>query len=128
MSALPVRQSAGSRAGSEAAIPAFFLYGEPLQAPDERLIHVETIAARSELHDWNIRPHRHRDLNQLLLIHRGHVAVRLDAVTTALEAPALVAVPPGSVHSFAFRPATSGLVISFAPGLIPHLANAASGN
>jgi hypothetical protein len=29
------------------AIPAYFLHGEALQAPDERLVHIETIAARS---------------------------------------------------------------------------------
>ena len=30
-----------------AEVPAFFLYGEPLRAPDGRTVHVETIAARS---------------------------------------------------------------------------------
>ncbi|HET9388039.1 MAG TPA: helix-turn-helix domain-containing protein [Steroidobacteraceae bacterium] len=108
------------------AIPAFFLYGEPLQAPDERLIHIETIAARSELHNWTIRPHRHLDLHQLLLIRRGHVHARLDATSLSLEAPALVAVPSGAVHSFSFRPATSGLVLSFATGLASQLAGAGS--
>ncbi|HEY3784876.1 MAG TPA: helix-turn-helix domain-containing protein [Steroidobacteraceae bacterium] len=114
-------------AAADGAIPAFFLYGEPLRAPDERLIHIETIAARSELHNWTIRPHRHRDLNQLLLIRRGHLHARLDTASHVLEAPALVAVPTGTVHSFLFRPATSGLVISFATGLVPQLAGAGSG-
>jgi len=108
--------------GGESAIPAFFLYGEPLQAPDERLIHIETIAARSELHNWTIRPHRHLDLHQLLLLRRGHVHAQLDTASLSLEAPALVAVPSGTVHSFAFRPATSGLVLSFATGLVLQLA------
>lgn len=107
---------------ADSAIPAFFLYGEPLQAPDERLIHIETIAARSELHNWCIRAHRHLDLNQLLLIRRGHVQARLDGTSSSLAAPALVAVPSGAVHAFAFRPATSGWVLSFATGLIPQLA------
>lgn len=109
-------------AGADRAIPAFFLYGEPLQGPDERLIHIETIAERSELHNWTIRAHRHRDLNQLLLLRRGHVQARLDAASVSLEAPALVAVPSGAVHSFSFRPGTSGLVLSFATGLVRQLA------
>lgn len=108
-------------------IPAFFLYGEPLQPPDERLIHVETIAARSRLHDWKIRPHRHRDLHQLLLIHRGDVAATLDDETFSLPAPALVAVPPGCVHSFTFQPGTLGVVISCAAGLVAELATASGG-
>jgi AraC family transcriptional activator of pobA len=105
-------------------VPAFFLYGEALQPPDERLIHVETIAARSSLHDWNIRPHRHHDLHQLLLVRRGGVEARLDATQRALRPPALLVVPPGIVHSFRFRPGTIGLVVSFASGLMPELQSA----
>ncbi len=102
-------------------IPAFTLYGEPLRPPDARLIHIETIAARSSLYNWNIGPHRHHDLNQILLIHRGHVVARLDDRTLALDGPLFVVVPPSTVHSFAFQSGTDGLVISFAPGLIAEL-------
>jgi AraC family transcriptional activator of pobA len=114
------------------SVPAFYLYGESLQPPDERLIHIETIAARSRVHDWIIRPHRHRDLNQVLLIERGRVEARLDARTEMLSAPAAILVPPGAVHSFRFQPETVGVVVSFAstvadelrtlsPGLSEHL-------
>ena len=97
------------------------MYGESLQPPDERLIHIETIAARSRLHDWIIRPHRHRDLHQLLLLERGRVEARLDARTTSLRAPAAILVPPGAVHSFRFQPETVGVVISFAATLAGEL-------
>ncbi len=103
-------------------IPAFFLYGEPLQAPDERLIHIETIASRSSLHDWVIRPHRHRDLHQVLLTQQGTVELQLDGNHRTLEAPALVVVPPGCVHGYQFEPGTRGLVISFAPSLLAEIA------
>jgi AraC family transcriptional regulator, transcriptional activator of pobA len=99
-------------------IPAFSLYGEPLRPPDERLIHVETIAARSSLYNWTIGAHRHHDLNQILLVYRGHVVARLDDRSFSLDAPLLVVVPPATVHSFMFQSATDGLVVSFAPGLI----------
>jgi AraC family transcriptional activator of pobA len=105
-------------------VPAFFLYGEPLQPPDERLVHVETIAARSRLHDWNIKPHRHRDLHQLLLIERGRVAAQVDDASQSLRAPAIILVPPGIVHAFRFQPGTQGLVVSFAQGLVPELEGA----
>ncbi|MBS0367025.1 MAG: helix-turn-helix domain-containing protein [Proteobacteria bacterium] len=103
-------------------IPAFFLYGEPLQAPDERLIHIETIAARSALNQWKIEAHRHRDLNQVLLLRRGRVRYELDAQRGSLRAPALLAVPPGTVHSFTFQPATDGVVLSFATSLAAEIA------
>lgn len=124
--------SRGEASSRPASVPAFYLYGESLQPPDERLIHIETIAARSRLHDWVIRPHRHRDLHQVLLIERGQVEARLDARAAQLRAPAAILVPPGAVHSFRFQPDTIGVVISFAatlagelravsPGLLEHL-------
>lgn len=109
-----------------APVPAFFLYGEPLQPPDERMVHVETIASRSRQHDWIIRPHRHRDLHQVLLIQRGEVDACVDEIAESLRAPAIVATPPGVVHSFRFQPGTVGLVASFAPGLVPELESESS--
>lgn len=96
------------------AVPAFFLYGEPLRPPDERLVHIETIAARSRLHDWVIHAHRHRDLHQVLLIERGRIEAQVDGRAIALRAPAAIVVPPGTVHAFRFQPETVGIVISFA--------------
>ncbi|MDE2052671.1 MAG: AraC family ligand binding domain-containing protein, partial [Gammaproteobacteria bacterium] len=113
--------SADDASSRPASVPAFYLYGESLQAPDERLIHIETIAARSRLHDWIIRPHRHRDLHQLLLLERGRVEARLDARTVPLRTPAVILVPPGAVHSFRFQPETVGVVISFAATLAEEL-------
>ena len=108
------------------AVPAFFLYGEPLRPPDERLVHIETIAARSRLHDWVIRAHRHRDLHQVLLIERGRVEAKLDGRAVALRAPAAIAVPPATVHAFRFQPETVGTVISFASALAGDLSCAGS--
>jgi AraC family transcriptional activator of pobA len=113
------------RKSAAGQIPAYFLYGEGLQAPDERMVHIETIAARSMLHDWTIRAHRHRDLHQVLLIRRGLVDVRLDGESSAVTSPAAVVVPPGVVHSFSFEPDTQGFVISFAGGLGRELTAAA---
>ena len=109
-----------------APVPAFFLYGEPLQPPDERLVHVETIVSRSEQHNWDIRAHRHRDLHQVLLTQRGQVQAHVDQIAESLRAPAIVVTPPGVVHSFRFQPGTIGLVCSFAAGLVPELESAGS--
>ncbi len=106
------------------AIPAYVLYGEALEIASERLIHIETVAARSRLHDWHIRPHRHTDLHQLLLLRRGRVLARLDGQETDLATPAALVIPPGVVHSFQFRPDTVGFVLSIATDLVEDLASA----
>jgi AraC family transcriptional activator of pobA len=105
------------KAAPQAPIPAFFLYGEPPQPPDEGTVHIETIAARSRLHDWNIHPHRHRDLHQLLVLQSGGVLAQVDDQTITAAAPCAVIVPPNVVHAFSFETDTIGLVASFAGGL-----------
>jgi AraC family transcriptional regulator, transcriptional activator of pobA len=114
----------GARPGE---IPAFFLYGEPLHRPGEQTMHVETIASRSRLNDWNIRPHRHPDLHQILLVRRGPAHCTLDTQARKLQPPAFVVLPPGCVHSFRFSPHTTGIVISFDQGRARELARGARG-
>jgi len=97
-----------------AAVPRFFLYGEPPRVADERFVHIETIADRSTLYDWKIRPHTHRDLHQLLVILDGGGEMRAESNTYAFQAPALLVVPAGVVHAFAFRKDTRGYVVTVA--------------
>jgi AraC family transcriptional activator of pobA len=101
-----------------APIPAFFLYGEAPQAPDESTVHVETIAARSRLHDWTIRPHRHRDLHQIVVLQSGRVEAQLDDQRVSARGPCIAVVPPSVVHAFHFDVDTEGLVATFAAGLV----------
>jgi len=125
-----VMRSAAShrgRAREAPAIPAFFLYGDPPRPPEEGTVHIETIAARSALHDWTIAAHRHRDLHQLLVIDRGRIDLRLDDHRDVLKGPAILVVPPGTVHAFAFQENTAGLVVSFAGGLARALGSAGTG-
>ncbi len=92
------------------------------------MIHVETIAARSRLLSWTIRPHRHRELYQLLLLWRGRVTAQYDEVRTQLRGPAFVVVPPLTVHSFVFSNDTDGLVATFAADIGKKLAQATFGS
>jgi AraC family transcriptional activator of pobA len=97
-----------------AALPLFHLYGDP---PDDQafdFIHVETIASRSSIHDWNIRAHRHRNLFQILLIERGGGEMTYDASSLAFAAPCAILVPSARAHGFRFQPqVTDGWVLSF---------------
>ena len=97
-----------------AAFPLFQVEDESphLQAPD--FIHSDTIAARSAVHDWTIRAHRHRNLFQILLIERGGGEMTFEAATLAFEAPCAILVPASVAHGFRLRPTeTDGWVITF---------------
>jgi AraC family transcriptional activator of pobA len=99
---------------SAPALPLFHLSGDP---PDDQafdFIHVETIAARSAVHDWTIRAHRHRNLFQILLLERGGGELVYEAATNAFSAPAAILIPPTVAHGFRFLPqVTDGWVVSF---------------
>jgi len=106
----------------QAAIPRFFLYGEPPRDADERFVHVETIADRSRVHDWRIQPHAHRDLHQLLVIFTGGGEMEAESQRQSFLAPALLIVPAGVVHGFAFAQDTEGYVVTLADTLLRDLA------
>lgn len=104
-------------------IPSFLLYGEELGETPANFAHIETIATRSALHDWEIEPHRHLQSVQALLVFRGQLEFRCDAVVSRLGAPCFMTVPIGSVHGFRVSPDTAGYVLS----LSAHFATRASG-
>ena len=104
------------------AIPRFFLYGEPPHDADERFVHVETIADRSRMYDWRIRPHAHRDLHQILVVSSGGGSMLAETRNHPFQAPSLAIVPAGAVHGFAFKPETEGFVVTLADRLLRDLA------
>jgi AraC family transcriptional regulator, transcriptional activator of pobA len=92
------------------------LFGESAQLPD--VMHCETIAARSALHGWELAPHRHGKLHQLLLLQKGHGVADLEGERVALSPMSLVNVPPGDVHAFSFEPGTQGYVVTLADEML----------
>jgi len=96
-------------------ILSYSLFGEASHLPD--VMHCETIAERSVLHDWEFEPHRHARLHQVLLIESGGGMARLEGVDLPLRPMSLVSVPPGDVHGFSFSPGTQGFVVTLADEL-----------
>ncbi len=94
------------------SVPHYALYGDRQDAPLEEFFHCETIAIRSRRHDWEIAPHLHPALSQMLFVARGTVDVRLGDAKHELAGPLLVCVPHGLVHGFHFSPAVIGFVVT----------------
>jgi AraC family transcriptional activator of pobA len=100
-------------------IQSYSLFGESKHLPD--VLHCETIADRSVLHDWELAPHRHARLHQVLLVQAGGGEVQLDDATYQLSAGSLVNIPPGHVHAFRFQRSTQGWVTTLADELLDDL-------
>lgn len=97
----------------------YSLFGESTHLPD--VLHCETIADRSVLHDWELAPHRHARLHQVLLVEKGGGSVTLDGKAHLLKQGSLVNVPPNHVHSFRFEKNTRGWVTTIADELMDEL-------
>lgn len=96
----------------EPRFPQYALYGEEQAQAMEEFFHCETIAIRSRRHDWEIAPHLHPALSQMLFVARGAVDVRLDEAQHKLAGPLLVCAPSGLVHGFRFAPTVVGFVVT----------------
>lgn len=103
-------------------IPQYFLYGEVTHDVDERFLHVESIAERSRLHDWSIRPHAHKDLHHLLLVARGGGTFYAEGASNPFSQTSLISVPLSCVHGFDFKPGTDGWVLTASGALIERIA------
>jgi AraC family transcriptional activator of pobA len=93
-------------------VPAFALYGEGLDDRFPDNLHIETIRARSTIHDWRIRPHRHHDLHQFFWIASGGGYAQIEGADEPLLPSTAIIMPPLTIHGFAFEPGTSGFVVS----------------
>lgn len=98
-------------------IPSFALYGEAAQ-PGPELLHVEEILSRSRLYRWEITPHRHQGLYQVLWVWSGQARIWLDDQRIDADGPVAVVLPPGVVHGFRFTPMTDGLVLTLSQRLL----------
>jgi AraC family transcriptional activator of pobA len=99
------------------AIPQFHLYGESESFADPGFVHIETIESRSRRNDWEISPHRHQRMDQLLILRSGGVTVRIDAAEEWREGPLAIYVPAMTVHGFVFDAEVDGDVLSFSADL-----------
>jgi AraC family transcriptional activator of pobA len=101
-----------------AHIDTFSLFGETGELSD--LLHIETIEARSALHDWSLTPHRHDRLHQILILTEGGGTANIDGTNHSLAPPCLLNLPRGVVHGFQFESGTNGWVLTVTSDLLDH--------
>jgi AraC family transcriptional activator of pobA len=94
-----------------AGVPVFTLYGEAGQ-PGADMLHLESIASRSQRYRWEIDAHVHQGLYQVLWLQAGRAQARLDADRQDCEGPVVITIPPGVVHAFRFAPHSQGCVVT----------------
>lgn len=109
-------------------VPHFQLYGEADSFADPGFVHIETIASRSGGLGWEIRPHCHEMLDQLLIVRAGRMEAEIEAERHIFSGPAIVHVPANVVHGFAFGDEVDGDVLTFSVDLRAALRGAGPGD
>lgn len=107
------------------AIRTYNLFGEAGDLPD--VVHCETVAVRSRLHEWELAPHRHARLHQLLLIEKGGGEATLEGRPFQLKPMRMVNIPTGHVHGFSFTPNTDGFVLTVSAEMLDEVLIASEG-
>lgn len=106
-------------------VQTYNLFGESGDLPD--VVHCETIAARSVLHDWEFAAHRHPRLHQILLIERGGGQATLEGRVHPLRPMRAVNVSVGDVHGFSFKPGTQGWVLTVSAEMLDEVLTPSEG-
>ena len=117
-----------------ATVPKFALYGTDSSPAWADLVNHERLPERSSRYNWEIDPHVHEGLLQVLYVETGSVGEALiDGRKWEVRPPCLIIIPSGTVHGFHFRDDMDGptitaaqrplesLMAAIAPELLAHL-------
>jgi len=111
------------QSGMNTIVPLFALYGEDAWPNALDAMHIETIASRSGLYNWEIAAHRHGDLHQVMWVIKGGGVLLVEDRAEPFETPCLMVLPAGTVHGFTWTPGADGYVLmlhaNLLDGLIP---------
>jgi AraC family transcriptional activator of pobA len=100
-------------------IPTYALYGEQAGQIPEFWGHAETIASRSSINDWEIKPHRHDALFQILHLRSGEAQALIAGRWLDVPLPSAIIVPEGHEHGFRFSHDIDGAVMTVMSKRLP---------
>ncbi|QQM30078.1 helix-turn-helix domain-containing protein [Martelella lutilitoris] len=105
-------------------IPVFSLFGETTPFPD--VVHCERFRDRAPLHDWHIGAHRHGQMAQVFIMHRGEAMIRIDEETSLLGDGRFHYVAPQVVHALTIAGGSDGHVISIPAFVLSGIASSSA--
>lgn len=93
-------------------VPTYDLYGENHPKRPDFWLHWETIASRSQLHNWEIKTHRHDTFFQILYFRGGTGDAVFGTQSHPICPPVMITVPPKCEHGFRFSRDMDGIVMT----------------
>ena len=93
-------------------IPHYFLYGEAAPSNALTYLHIASLQESLPKHNWQISPHRHENLHQLLIVENGSVLTQINDKYRRENGPCILSIPPKEVHGFVHQPNVQGYIIT----------------
>lgn len=99
-------------------VPHYFLYGET--APSDALDYLSIASLEESLpkHNWEIHPHRHDNMHQILVVEEGSVLVQINDQRADEKGHCIVSIPPKEIHGFVHQPGVRGYIITIAESFL----------
>ena len=93
-------------------VPHYFLYGETTQSNALDYLFIASLEESLPKHNWEIHPHRHDNLHQLLIVEEGHVDVQIREMNSRENGQCILSIPPKEVHGFMHHPGVRGYIVT----------------
>jgi AraC family transcriptional activator of pobA len=98
--------------------PNYALYGDSQSDAQAGFVHIETVQESSRPYRGLIKPHKHSDLFQVLIIEQGEAEIQLEDDQVSINEPVIVTLPPDNRHGFHFHNGIRGVILSIALPII----------
>lgn len=105
-------------------VTRFGLFGEQSGEGDPEFFHIEDIQSRSRLYRWQIAPHAHMRMFQIIWLDSGPVRFGIDGRDDAMAGPLAICIPGSVVHSFVFEESSCGHVVTVSEAILAGIAGA----
>ena len=102
-------------------IPHYFLYGEATPSEFMEGLHIAFLEESLPKHNFEIHPHRHDNLHQLLIVEQGSVLAQINERCREETGPCILSIPPKEVHGFVHQPDVKGYIITISQSFLMQL-------
>ncbi|WP_020560705.1 helix-turn-helix domain-containing protein [Thiofilum flexile] len=93
-------------------VPHYFLYGKTAAIDSTHHLAITRLEESLPKHQWEIHPHRHDHLHQLLVLETGSVLAKIHDQHYEEKAGCIIYVPAREVHGFTHHPSVQGYILT----------------
>lgn len=93
-------------------VPHYFLYGETKPSDALDYIYIASLEDSLPKHNWEIIPHRHDNLHQLLVVEEGSALIQMREHRSEERGHCILSIPPKEIHGFIHQPGVRGYIVT----------------